>query len=93
MKVAEKFSIELAPDVTQMVKSLVEAGRFGSSSELIGEALRVWKNVDEENQQNLVKLRAHLETSIGDERPKRDVDEVFDTLRLKHEARKLARVS
>lgn len=39
-----------------MIKKRVEAGEFGSTSELIREALRVWQKREEIHQENLAAI-------------------------------------
>jgi antitoxin ParD1/3/4 len=73
--VAEKISITLTPEMNRMIKQRVEAGDFGSTSELIREALRVWKQRDEEHQQKLAALKARVQKSIDDPRLALTVDE------------------
>jgi antitoxin ParD1/3/4 len=43
MSKVEKISVALTPEMAQMVKANVGAGDYASSSELIREALREWR--------------------------------------------------
>jgi toxin ParE1/3/4 len=47
MSAAEKISITLTPEMNRMIKERVEAGDYGSTSELIREALRLWQRREE----------------------------------------------
>lgn len=75
MSTAEKISITLTPEMNRMIKAKVEAGEFGSTSELIREALRLWQKREEEHQQTLAEIRARLRASIDDPRPSLSVEE------------------
>jgi antitoxin ParD1/3/4 len=76
MSTAEKISITLTPEMNRMIKQRVEKGDFGSTSELIREALRVWQKREEEHQESLKAIRARLQASIDDPSPSMSVDEV-----------------
>jgi antitoxin ParD1/3/4 len=69
MFAAEKISITLTPETNRMIRFKVEVGEFGSTSELIREALRVWQKREEVHQENLAAIRAHLQRVIDDPRP------------------------
>jgi antitoxin ParD1/3/4 len=43
MSKVEKISVALTPEMAQMVKANVSSGDYASSSELIREALREWR--------------------------------------------------
>jgi antitoxin ParD1/3/4 len=87
MSAAEKISITLTPEMNRMIKKRVEAGEFGSTSELIREALRVWQRREEVHQENLAAIRTHLQQAIDDPRPSVAAGDVFDRLRKRHESR------
>lgn len=86
MSAAEKISITLTPEMNRMIKQRVEQGDFGSTSELIREALRVWQKREEEHQENLKAIRARLQASMDDPRPSVPVEDVFERLKARHEA-------
>ncbi len=91
MTSAEKISITLTPEMNRMIKERVEAGDYGSTSELIRDALRLWQRREDEHKQNLVEIRARLQASIDDPRPSLSVEETRASF-LAHAAarRKLA---
>jgi antitoxin ParD1/3/4 len=72
---AEKISITVTPEMNRMIKQRVEAGDFGSTSELIREALRVWRQRDEEHQERLAAVRLRIQQSIDDPRPSLSLEE------------------
>lgn len=88
MPAAEKISITLTPAMNRAIKARVRAGDFGSSSELIREALRVWEKHENEHRQKLAALRGRLKASIDDPRPSRPLEDVFEDFRRRHEHRK-----
>jgi antitoxin ParD1/3/4 len=85
---AEKISITLTPEMNRMIQKRVKAGDFASSSELIREALRVWQAREQEHQEKLAGIRARIKASMDDPRPSVPATEVFERLRVRHEARK-----
>jgi antitoxin ParD1/3/4 len=93
MSAAEKISITLTPEMNRMIKQRVEAGDFASSSELIREALRVWRQRDEEHQEKLASIRQRIQNSIDDPRPSVPLDEAFERLRQRHVAQQKKRAS
>jgi antitoxin ParD1/3/4 len=45
MAVAEKLSIALTPELTADIREVVATGEYASTSEVIRDALRTWKEV------------------------------------------------
>jgi antitoxin ParD1/3/4 len=76
MSAAEKISITLTPEMNRMIKQRVEKGDFGSTSELIREALRVWQKREDEHHESLKAIRARLQASMDDPRPSMSVEDV-----------------
>lgn len=75
MSVAEKISITLTPEMNRMIKQRVEAGDYGSTSELIREALRVWQKRDEEHHERIAEIRSRIKASVADSRPSFSLEE------------------
>jgi antitoxin ParD1/3/4 len=75
MSTAEKISITLTPEMNRMIKEQVDEGRYGSTSELIREALRLWQRREDEHRQSLDAIRARLQASIDDQRPSLSIDD------------------
>ena len=82
--VAEKISITLTPEMNRMIKQRVEAGDYGSTSELIRDALRVWQKREEEHRQKLAEIRARIQASIDDPRPSVPIEDAFERIRQRH---------
>ena len=57
MPSVEKISIALTPDLAALVRQAVEKGDYASTSEVIRDALRDWKNKRAIRQQHLDELR------------------------------------
>jgi antitoxin ParD1/3/4 len=81
MSNVEKISITLTPEMNRMIKSQIDSGRFGSTSELIREALRSWQKQEEEHEHRIAALRARVEASPSDPRPLLTVDEARNQLK------------
>ncbi len=79
----EKLSIALTPEMVAFVRDAVESGEYASSSEVIREALRDWKQKRLLQLQNIDELR-HLWQEGIDSGPGQ-----YDTIdALKQEARR-----
>lgn len=83
---AEKISITLPPDMLKSIKSKVQSGSYGSTSEVIREAMRLWQHQQEERDARLALIRARLERSAksGKSVP---MEQAFDEIRKMHEQR------
>ena len=66
---AEKISITLPPEMLAAIKEKVRAGSYGSTSEVIREAMRLWQKLDEERQMRLAVIRQRLENSANSGAP------------------------
>ncbi len=53
----EKLSIALTPEMASLVREVVEAGEYASSSEVVREALRDWKRKRSLDRQQLDGVR------------------------------------
>lgn len=62
---AERFELELPPDLAQFIHSQVGTGAFASDGEVVKEALRAMKRQTDQ----LSELRARMAASIDDPRP------------------------
>lgn len=58
MSKVEKISVALTPEMATLVRDAVESGEYASSSEVIREALREWKQKRLLQLQNLEELRS-----------------------------------
>lgn len=81
---AEKISITLPPDMLITIKEKVQTGAYGSTSEVIREAMRLWQRQEEEYQARLALIRDRLDHSAnsGESVP---LDEAFDQIENLHQ--------
>ncbi|TWT09506.1 type II toxin-antitoxin system ParD family antitoxin [Reyranella sp. CPCC 100927] len=91
MKRFEKLSVTLPAELAEMVRGRVEAGDFASDSELVGEALRIWKERDASLEQALLRVRAKIEEALNDPRPSVSDHDVGQHLEELHAATVKAR--
>ncbi len=87
MTSAEKMSIALPPEMVALVRSAVAAGEYGSSSEVIRDALRDWEHKRALRQQKrIAELRQRWQEALGDESPGVPAKPVLDRLARKFKA-------
>jgi len=79
---AEKISVTITPAMAERIRAEVDAGRYGSASEVIRDALRLW----DKHQQELDLLRARVKASIEDPRPRVSIRDVRRRIKERHEA-------
>jgi len=66
---AERVTITLPPDMLATIKSKVQSGAYGSTSEVIREAMRFWQQQQEEHEARLALIRNRLEASLQSGEP------------------------
>lgn len=77
MAALEKLSITLPAEMVDQIKARIDEGAYGSTSEVIREALRLWREREEERRERLEAIRARLEKS-AQSGPDIPLDEAFD---------------
>ena len=84
---AEKISLTLPPDMLISIREHVQAGLYGSTSELIREAMRLCQQRQEERLARLDAIRARVEDSAncGESIP---LEDAFDQIEQRHQERK-----
>lgn len=85
MDMAAKVSITLPTDMVNAAKQRVAAGSHASISEVFRDAMRAWLRQEEEHEERLAALRARVQESLADSRPRIPVDDVFDRLINKYD--------
>jgi antitoxin ParD1/3/4 len=73
MDKVQTISIELTPELNDMVQDVVSAGQFSTTGEVVREALRRWKIYEEAKAHALVHMRALIQEGI-DSGPGREID-------------------
>ncbi len=81
---AEKISITLPNDMLSAIKNRVDAGAYGSTSEVIREAIRLWQRREEEHETRMAVIRERLERSANSGTPI-PIDEAFDQITAIHQ--------
>ena len=76
---AERITISLPPDMLATIKNKVQSGAYGSTSELIREAMRLWQKKEEEHQARLSLIRDRLTNSVQSGEPV-PLDDAFKTI-------------
>ncbi|WP_240195018.1 type II toxin-antitoxin system ParD family antitoxin [Desulfobulbus rhabdoformis] len=66
---AERVTITLPPDMLATIKSKVQSGAYGSTSEVIREAMRFWQQQQEEHEARLALVRNRLKASLQSGEP------------------------
>jgi antitoxin ParD1/3/4 len=61
----ERLTITLTPDLAARVKSAVDAGNYGSVSEVMRQALRDWELAEARRQAELSQLRADVHVGLA----------------------------
>ncbi len=79
---AEKISITLPPDMLNSIKEQVRVGAYGSTSEVIREAMRLWQREQEEHSARLDLIRQRIDRSIqeADGGELTPIDKAFDNV-------------
>jgi len=77
----EKLSVTLPDEMVHLIKSKVASGAFASTSEVLREAMRTWIRREEEHEERLKAIRAKVQESLNDPRPRVPADEAFARIR------------
>lgn len=73
----EKLSIALTPEMAGMVKQAVRSGEYASSSEVIRDALRLWRDHQQARAQEIETLRRAWNEGIASGPSTRTVAEIM----------------
>ncbi len=83
---AERITITLPPEMLASIKQKVSTGSYGSTSELIREAMRVWQKKEEEHDARISLIRNRLQQSMQSGEPVA-LDAVFGGIEKLHKRR------
>ena len=83
MEPAEKLSVTVTPAMAKMIREKVEQGSYGSASEVVRAALRALTREDEQHAEQIASIRARVQASLEDPRPRVPAEQVFGDLRRK----------
>lgn len=80
---AERITITLPPEMLAAIKTKVSSGAYGSTSEVIREAMRVWEKHEEEHEMRLSLVRKRLAAAIQSGPPV-PIEEAFKIIEQRH---------
>ena len=83
---AERITITLPPEMLATIKSKVQSGAYGSTSEVIREAMRFWERQQEELEARIALIRNRLKASIQSGEPV-PIDDAFKAIERRHHQR------
>jgi len=83
---AERITITLPPDMLASIKKEVRSGSYGSVSELIREAMRMWQKREEEHKARISLIRERLTHSEQSGEPV-PFNKAFETIKALHQKR------
>lgn len=83
---AQRITITLPPDMLASIKKEVSSGTYGSTSELIREAMRLWQKREEEHRVRISVIRQRLAHSAQNGEPV-SLDKAFKSIGQLHEQR------
>jgi antitoxin ParD1/3/4 len=76
MSSAADANVTLPPEAQRLVQAAVDAGEFASTSEAVGDAVRVWQRQRLENADRLAAIKERIRRSLDDPRPSLTQEEV-----------------
>jgi antitoxin ParD1/3/4 len=91
MKRLERLRVMVPAELAEMVRARVEAGEFTSDSELVGEALRLWRERDADLDQAFEEVRTGIQRALADPRRSISDDQVRRGLEELHATTRKAR--
>ena len=79
----EELTIRVTAEMERELRACVGTGEYGSTSEAVRDALRLWKRKRVEHVETLANIRARIRRSLDDPRPcltSEEVDAELDAL-------------
>lgn len=72
----QKLSISLPAEVVDAINARVEAGAYGSASDVVQAAMRALTEQDEDSAARIASIRARVQASLDDPRPRLSAGEL-----------------
>ena len=72
----EELTVTVSAEMERELRACVGTGEYGSTSEAVRDALRLWKRKREEHAETLADIRARIRRSLDDPRPDLTLEEV-----------------
>jgi antitoxin ParD1/3/4 len=79
----ERITVAITPEMAKMVKDVVQKGEYASASEVLRDALRLWKGHQEARDRELAELRRLWREGI-ESGPSEEASVVFERLRKRY---------
>lgn len=79
----ERITVAITPEMAHMVKDVVQSGEYASASEVVRDALRLWKEQQKAREREVSELRRLWQDGIGSGPPE-EGSVVFDRLRKRY---------
>lgn len=80
MGVVRKIDVKLSDALVTDIDYAIETGDYSDTSDVIGEALRIWSA---KRQHDLQRLRSLIDEGLASGQPKPVTDEWFDTIKAR----------
>ncbi len=81
---AEKLSITLPGELAALIRERVRAGEYASDSDVIREALQLWRERETQNARKREQLRGQIDRSLADPAPSLEAEDVFAELEARY---------
>ena len=72
----EELTVRVTAEMEREIRACVGTGEYGSTSEAVRDALRLWKRKRDEHAETLADIRARIRRSLDDPRPDLTLEEV-----------------
>lgn len=82
----ETVSVDLKPEIADQIRQAIQSGEYGSSSEVVEDALREWAFLRNRSVNNLEGLGRAWDEARAKDGPGKSFEEVFDRLERKYRA-------
>ena len=82
----EKISVAVTPEMAAIMRDVVEAGEYASTSEVVRDALRNWQHRRRQREEAIEELRRLVQEGL-DSGPSIGLDEAFATLSAEFDAK------
>jgi antitoxin ParD1/3/4 len=82
----ETVSVDLNPEIADQIRQAIQSGEYGSSSEVVEDALREWAFLRDRSVSDLEGLGRAWDEARAKDGPGKSFEEVFDRLERKYQA-------
>ncbi|MFD1251624.1 hypothetical protein DEVEQU_03677 [Devosia equisanguinis] len=82
----KKLDVTLPDDVVAVIEGAVAAGQFGTSDEMLADAVHAWTRHQEDRANTIAFMRERIRQSLDDPRPSVPIDEAFERISARVDA-------